>query len=402
MREHDAAGMSMETVRHAVSFLRDRPHGRNAISVDQCQGRRSIGGRRERHGAERRGRHLMRQVWRRYADPLARDYARDPHTSLADRSQRIDPGRGPGADPNLYGFSIAGLMADGQAAVNRAAPADLRAPRFTARSAPAGSDGSQDSRRASGGRAVVDDNEPARVVPAIFEENSAYYMIGYKATYGLSDGRAHRLKIRVNRPGVTVFPSDRLAAVGEAGGGQDVKEPPAPLLRAMAELVPRSDLQPGGVTAPFRVSRRPAIRRRRQPGSWRRFASSARRPRNARPSRSRCWPRCSRPRARRSGRSLRTRPVRLRPSDRNAQFDVLTPLGLRSLAATTCASLAHSVQAQQDRERLYGRHRCRIFREGQAVALGPRSSAPSRAPSAAPTDAFATIIPAVPTTRREF
>ena len=121
----------------------------------------------------------------------------------------------------IYGFSIAGLMADGDVRNSSMLPTELRTPIFNARSATAGNDGLRILAAASGGRAIVDDNEPVRFVPAIFDENSAYYLIGYKATYGLTDGHSHRLKIRVNRPGVTVFPADRLSAVEEAHARQE-------------------------------------------------------------------------------------------------------------------------------------------------------------------------------------
>ena len=64
----------------------------------------------------------------------------------------------------IYGFSIAGLMADGQAAVNTIVPLELRAPIFNARAATVGNDLFMTLAGASGGRAVINDNEPTRAV----------------------------------------------------------------------------------------------------------------------------------------------------------------------------------------------------------------------------------------------
>ena len=63
----------------------------------------------------------------------------------------------------IYAFGIAGLIVDGPA-VNTAAPPGHSLPRFTERMALAGNDGLRTLAGASGGRAFVDDNEPARAV----------------------------------------------------------------------------------------------------------------------------------------------------------------------------------------------------------------------------------------------
>jgi VWFA-related protein len=63
--------------------------------------------------------------------------------------------------------------------------------------------------RRTGGRAVVDTNDPRPAVRAIFDELSTWYVLGYRPTHALYDGRNRWFQVKVNRPGVKVYPSDR-------------------------------------------------------------------------------------------------------------------------------------------------------------------------------------------------
>jgi VWFA-related protein len=56
----------------------------------------------------------------------------------------------------------------------------------------------------TGGRAIVNTNEFDTGLDAIFEENAAYYLIGYARPQARPAGYLHRVKVTVNRPGVTV------------------------------------------------------------------------------------------------------------------------------------------------------------------------------------------------------
>ena len=58
----------------------------------------------------------------------------------------------------------------------------------------------------TGGRAVMDHNTPAQVVPSMFDELSSYYALAYENSYSL-DGRRRWLDVKVRRPGVLVMPS---------------------------------------------------------------------------------------------------------------------------------------------------------------------------------------------------
>lgn len=61
----------------------------------------------------------------------------------------------------------------------------------------------------SGGRSIMRTNAPADHVPAMFEENRLYYLLGFRPTYPPTDGRSRRIQVRVKRPGVHVFPGTR-------------------------------------------------------------------------------------------------------------------------------------------------------------------------------------------------
>jgi VWFA-related protein len=56
----------------------------------------------------------------------------------------------------------------------------------------------------TGGRAVVNDNEMERFVPALLAESSAYYMLAVESGATGDDGRFHPIEVRVNRPDVEV------------------------------------------------------------------------------------------------------------------------------------------------------------------------------------------------------
>ena len=67
----------------------------------------------------------------------------------------------------------------------------------------------QDDRRVlaeqTGGRAIVNTNDPATYLPEIFEENSSYYLLGFQPTDTRTDRRLHEVTVKVaNRPDLEV------------------------------------------------------------------------------------------------------------------------------------------------------------------------------------------------------
>ncbi len=381
--------MAQETVRSAISFLRSRPHGRNAILLIGVGGGvvedADFTSRSDTAG-------LMGQG---DVEDMREREARETRLALAVGLNQLTEDAALARIP-IYGFSIAGLMADGQAAVNTMVPLELRALTFSARAATFGNDLLMTLAGASGGRAVINDNEPTRAVPAIFEENSAYYIVGYRATTPLADGRARRLSIRVSRPGVTVFPSDRHVWSAKPSAQPAVAAPL--LLRAMAELVPRSDLQMAAVTAPFAF---PQPRDPRAPTTGILATLRVIRPAPAEreSEQIQVLAKVFTPEGKEVGSIAQDATLTLRPSDRDARFDVLTPLPMKPGRYSVRFS-AHSVGLNRTGS-VYTDVIIPDFAKDKLSLSGVVVTADPPL-AAAPPDAFAAIIPVVPTTRREF
>lgn len=106
-------------------------------------------------------------------------------------------------------------------------------------SAPFG--GSEALRRLSaetGGRAIVNTNNPDSGIRQVFADASAYYLIGYTPTRTVSDGKFHRINVRVRRPGVRVTARRGYWAPTEAEANPEPLPPPDPKLSgALRELV---------------------------------------------------------------------------------------------------------------------------------------------------------------------
>ena len=228
--------------------------------------------------------------------------ARDPPGPARTGLNHVDAGRGAGADTDLR-LQHRGLMADGQAAVNTVVPPELRAPMLHTR-----------ARRLSG--AINLRPSPTRRAgePSSTTTNRrAPYRRSSRRTTpttssatrrptGLSDGRAppaEDSRQPAGRDGLSIRPS--------RAGRRNPRRPRTSRSR------PRRCCARSPRSCPRRIcSSRSRRRRSRFPSAIRELPPPAvlatlrvtgrRRPR-ARPSKSRCWPRCSRPRARRSGRS---------------------------------------------------------------------------------------------------
>ena len=56
----------------------------------------------------------------------------------------------------------------------------------------------------TGGRAIVNTNNPMEQLEGVMADASAYYLIGYTPTRRVNDGRFHEIKVRVKRRGVRV------------------------------------------------------------------------------------------------------------------------------------------------------------------------------------------------------
>jgi VWFA-related protein len=297
----------------------------------------------------------------------------------------------------IYAFGIAGLQAAGSATINTMAPPELRAPQFTDRSATLGGEALQALANATGGRAIVADNEPARQVPAVFEENSSYYLIGYRASYPMTDGKTRALQVRVNRPGSLVTPSVRLLHSAKPTANGPAPPLPPPLLRAMAEIVPKSDLRLAVAATPF------AMTAARQTGNVAAVLVALRVERPAPAERSMEQVEALAKVFTPEGKELQTfrqrAAVTLRPSESDAVFDILLSMPLKPGRYNIRYS-AHS--AQLDRTGSVYTDvivpdfaKARLSMSGVVLTADPM-------PVAEPRNAFAGVVPIVPTTRREF
>lgn len=94
----------------------------------------------------------------------------------------------------------------------------------------------------TGARAVTGTNDFEPGVRAIFDENAAYYLLGYQSTDRKEDGKLRRLEVRVNRPGVSVRTRNGYQATKGDAARKKAALAASPLGAALAGLLPKSDL----------------------------------------------------------------------------------------------------------------------------------------------------------------
>jgi len=69
---------------------------------------------------------------------------------------------------------------------------------------PRASDMLVDLADSTGGQAFINTNAPGRLLRNVVKHASAYYLLGYSAQNSPTDGKFHRIRVRVKRPGVEV------------------------------------------------------------------------------------------------------------------------------------------------------------------------------------------------------
>jgi VWFA-related protein len=107
----------------------------------------------------------------------------------------------------------------------------------------------------TGGRAIVNTNAFEPAIGEIFDENSAYYLIGFQPREVAADGRLRRIEVRVHRPGVEVrtrsgyyAPSAENAARTPAASPETLA-----LAKAIGGILPNPELPLEVTLAPFAV-----------------------------------------------------------------------------------------------------------------------------------------------------
>lgn len=90
----------------------------------------------------------------------------------------------------------------------------------------------------TGGRAIVNTNNPEEGLEQVFADASAYYLVGYSPSRQLADGKFHRINVRVKRSGVRVTARRGYWAPTEAELNPEPPPPPdVPLNDALRALV---------------------------------------------------------------------------------------------------------------------------------------------------------------------
>ncbi len=113
----------------------------------------------------------------------------------------------------------------------------------------------------TGGRLILDtkNDDPEARVPGIFEENSSYYLLGFRSSAAKGDGRFRRLDVTVNRPGVEVRTRSGYYAGASASRSASKRPaaPASPLDESVTGLLPMTETPLRVSVAPFAIAGKP-------------------------------------------------------------------------------------------------------------------------------------------------
>jgi VWFA-related protein len=110
---------------------------------------------------------------------------------------------------------------------------------------------------ATGGRAIENTNDPGALVPQMFRENSSYYLLGFEPAEGSRDGRFHRLRVTVDRPGAVVRTRTGYYAASEKTAAREKEDKTSDLDTALSGGLPGGDLPLSLATIPVAIDRKP-------------------------------------------------------------------------------------------------------------------------------------------------
>jgi hypothetical protein len=108
----------------------------------------------------------------------------------------------------------------------------------------------------TGGFAIVETNDPVPGIEQVFRENRSYYLLAYASANTRSQARFRSVRIRVNRPGVTVR-SRRGYFEPERKREERGKPAPSAANAVLAAVAARPDVPMQIAAAPFAVAGRP-------------------------------------------------------------------------------------------------------------------------------------------------
>ena len=113
----------------------------------------------------------------------------------------------------------------------------------------------------TGGRTILNTNEPFRMVPDVLHESDAYYLLAFEPLEARGDVR-HTIQVKVARKGVSVHTA-RFIPPAPATAVRRTPAPTSPLDRALTDLLPDASLPLGMAVATFAgPDPRPRVRRR--------------------------------------------------------------------------------------------------------------------------------------------
>ena len=104
----------------------------------------------------------------------------------------------------------------------------------------------------TGGRTVMNTETPEAHIPAVFAESRSYYLLAFAPSDPRPSGKLHKIEVKVDRPGVTV--RTRTGYVTEPArvtGGMTIGSPET--IAALKGIMPRADVPLSVTVAPFAI-----------------------------------------------------------------------------------------------------------------------------------------------------
>lgn len=240
----------------------------------------------------------------------------------------------------------------------------------------------------TGGIAVTDGNELEAGVARIYEENSAYYLLGYEPVDPPQPGAFRAIDVRVDRPGVTVR-----ARHGYYGpSADDEPEAASPVAEAVSGLLPATGMPMRVHVAPFPVPGRDEAAlvitaELRQPAPAERMTQEVALIATAYDNE-----------GRHAATRRQTARLVMRPTGGEARYEVLSRLDLepgryniRFAGHNDALDLSGSVYADVEVPEL----------DDRELAMSPVLLSVDPPLPSAPRDALGDLIPVLPTTRRD-
>jgi len=102
----------------------------------------------------------------------------------------------------------------------------------------------------TGGRTILNNNEPFRIVPDLLHESDAYYLLAFEPIESSGDIR-HTIDVKVARKGVAVHTTRFIAPSGANAAASGAAAPDSPLERALTDVIPNQSVALGMSVAAF-------------------------------------------------------------------------------------------------------------------------------------------------------